>query len=375
MIEVVLAIIWWVAAAWAAFMFVATLANLTHSPHWFARGGDFPRVQVAALAVVTAVVAWATDGLTWWTWPIVLAMAFVFVRQAWVILPYTPVWRKQVHAATPGRDRGVLRLVASNVLMENDQYEKWAQVVGQEEPDLILAAEMSQTWIDHTQSLRDRYPHRIERPQDNCYGLALWSRLPLEEVDVRYIVQDDIPSFHCKVRLPKDDPRGAPITIRCLHPRPPEPVRGQHATPRDAELATVGREIEETDEPTIVMGDMNDVAWSHSSRLFMRLSGLLDPRVGRGMFNSYHAQHWYWRFPLDHFFHTCDFELVQLRRLDEVGSDHFPMLIDLAFDPDHAQAEQVEPTTRGNDEQEAQRMIDREEHDEGRRVQSEASHG
>ena len=370
MLDVVLAIIWWLAASWGLFMVVATIANLTHSPHWFARGGDFPRLQVAALALVVGVVCWATDGLTWWTWPVLIAMAFVFVRQAWVILPYTPLWRKQVKRATPGRERVKLRLIASNVLMENDQYGRWMEVVGREEPDLILAAEMSQDWLDHTRELARKYPHRIEHPQDNCYGLVLWSKLPIRDLDVRHIVQDDIPSFHFKIT----PDGGSPITIRCLHPRPPEPIRGQHATPRDAELAVVGREIEDTDEPTIVLGDLNDVAWSHSTRLFMRLSGLLDPRIGRGMFNSYDAQHWYWRFPLDHFFHTRDFQLLHLRRLDQVGSDHFPMLIDLAYDPDHAGEEQAEPTARGDDEDEAQRMIDREEHDDGRTVDSNAAH-
>ena len=113
---------------------------------------------------------------------------------------------------------------------------------------------------------------------------------------MRHDVQEDIPSIHCGVRLKSGDV----INLHCLHPRPPEPLDNQDSTPRDAELVLVGRAIgdDPADPPTIVTGDLNDVAWSHTTRLFLRLSGLLDPRIGRGFFNSYNAKNPLFRFPL-----------------------------------------------------------------------------
>jgi hypothetical protein len=77
------------------------------------------------------------------------------------------------------------------------------------------------------------------------------------------------------------------------------------------------------------MGDLNDVAWSRTTRLFQRISGLLDPRVGRMYVNTFHADYPLLRWSLDHIFHSTDFALVEMKRLPHVGSDHFPVYVAL----------------------------------------------
>jgi hypothetical protein len=96
----------------------------------------------------------------------------------------------------------------------------------------------------------------------------------------------------------------------------------------------------------VVAGDLNDVAWSRSSELFLRLSGLLDPRVGRGLYNSYNAKNPLFRYPLDHVFHSSHFRLVSLERLPYVGSDHFPMLVELSYEPEAVRRQQPMPERR-----------------------------
>ncbi|MEL7238547.1 MAG: endonuclease/exonuclease/phosphatase family protein, partial [Planctomycetota bacterium] len=170
-------------------------------------------------------------------------------------------------------------------------------------------------------------------PLDNLYGIAVFSRLPMR-AGVEFLVQDDIPSVHGTVELAD----GSPLQFHAVHPRPPMPGEYHSSAPRDAELVLLGQRIrnarnENGAVPTLVVGDLNDVAWSKTTRLFLRLSGLLDPRRGRGMFNTFHANYPPIRFPLDHGFISEDLRLVEIRRLPHCGSDHFPVLFVLEYDP------------------------------------------
>jgi endonuclease/exonuclease/phosphatase (EEP) superfamily protein YafD len=348
-------------------MAAGTLLSFSRSPHWGVRAWDFPRVQIA-VATSAAAVAYAAlfRPETAAGWAFLAVCAATVAWQVWKIHPYTRLARPQVQrsarppAARDDPRRATLRLLISNVLMENRDHASLLRRVEETDPDVVLAVETDEGWARDLEALAARYPHVVRRPQDNWYGLMLFSRLELVEPQVRFLVQDDIPSVHTGVRLPSGDV----VHLHGLHPRPPEPLRDMSSAPRDAELVRVGRAIGEGDtRPTVVAGDLNDVAWSPVSELFLRLSGLLDPRVGRGMFNSFDATSRLFRYPLDHVFHSNHFRLVELRRLAPIGSDHFPMLVELSFEPE-ARPHQPEPRASGDDHANA---------DEKMRTQAEAA--
>lgn len=95
--------------------------------------------------------------------------------------------------------------------------------------------------------------------------------------------------------------------------------------------------------PRLVIGDFNDVAWSRTTRLFQKVSRLLDPRKGRGFFSTFQADFWFMRFPLDHIFCSKHFSLVELKKLSACGSDHFPIVAELACEQCNSNVEPPEP--------------------------------
>ena len=260
-----------------------------------------------------------------------------------MILPYTPLWRRQ-GKATRSQPARSLRLVVVNVLMTNREVDGLAR-----QPRRRPTPTSSWRWKPTpggSTGWRRCCPttrHRILHPLDNTYGLALFSRLELVHPELRFLLREGIPSMRTRVRLRS----GEEIVLIGIHPEPPSPTEADSSLPRDAELVLVGREIAREAKPVIVAGDLNDVAWSRTSRLFRRLSGLIDPRIGRGFYNSFHAHHRWLRWPLDHVFYSPDFLLHGLQRLPAFGSDHFPILIDLEYHPRAAAMQEVDTANHG----------------------------
>ena len=345
----------WLIIAVGLAMAGGTLLNLSSHPHWFVRGWDFPRVHAAAIAAASGLLyaAFYFEG-HWLEWAFFAATGACVAWHIFQVFPYTPLAPNQVKRASSPDPDCTVRLLICNVLMQNKKYDKLLNVIHEVDPDLVLLVEVDEGWVRAMRPIEKSRPNTILQPQDNMYGMAFYSRFPLENGEVKFRVQEDIPSIEVDVELPC----GAKVRMHGLHPRPPEPIRDQDATPRDAELVVVGREIEHEDRPTIVAGDLNDVAWSPTTRLFLKLSGLLDPRLGRGFYNTFNANHPYFRFPLDHVFHTNSFKLIELQRLPNVGSDHFPVFIALHYEPE-AEAEQPEPEPDAADEQEADEKLER----------------
>ncbi|GAB5440616.1 MAG: endonuclease/exonuclease/phosphatase family protein [Fuerstiella sp.] len=330
-----------------------SLLSLSQHPHWFVRGWDFARLQSAVIiAVCAAGYSLLQQSWSWTDW---LAIAFLLACLVWhlsIIVRYTPLWRQQVQPSERSSGDRTLRFAISNVQMPNRDYDRWKSVILNEQPDTILEVETDHGWCDVLHSLKDDYPHQVFQPQDNKYGMALISKLQLIDPEINFIVDQQYPSIHTGLRLPGGDV----IQLWGVHPPPPEPIRDKSARERNAELVIIGRDRIDRDQPTIIAGDLNDVAWSHSTRLFQRVSGMLDPRIGRGFFNSWDVNSHWRRAPLDHVFHTDHFRLRSLRRLDAVGSDHFPMLIQVNYEPS-AKLEQQQSSVKSDDHDEAQKKI------------------
>ena len=310
---------------------VGTLLSFSKSEAWYIRILDFPRLQLFFIGFI-GIITFSFPGIN-----SLIEYAFIFSALASVlfqgskIFPYTFLHKKQVKNSTKnktGTGKSIC-VVICNVRMKNKNYSATLLVLKKADPDLILLVETNSWWEKHTRELEKNYPYSVKIPLENTYGMILYSRLKLIDPEINFLVEKDIPSIETIVELQSGDK----VHFYGVHPRPPAPSKSGSSLPRDIELLLIAEETKKKTLPVIVAGDLNDVAWSYTTHLFQNTSGLFDPRVGRGMFSTYHAGVPMFRWPLDHLFHSNHFQLIEMKRLENIDSDHFPILISLHYEP------------------------------------------
>lgn len=337
----------------SAIVLIATVLPLIPSDLWFIRIFDFPRLQITFLLIAALIGAvWFLDKAKLRTWAISILLIAAIIYQSTLIFKYTFLANTEVLDSDFHDENNTISLLIYNVYMKNDIYKGVFDNINSCDPDIVLTLETNKRWAEELEIIKENFAYWVEHPLENSYGMILHSRLELIDPEVKFLIEKDVPSIHSKVKLRS----GLIVKLSAVHPKPPVPSEATTSTERDAELILVGKQTKNFDGPTIVAGDLNDVAWSHTTRLFQRISGLLDPRVGRGFYTTYNAKIPLLRWPLDHVFHSNHFKLIKLEILPNFGSDHFPVCVHLSYEPE-AEHEQDEKSPEGDDIEEADEII------------------
>ncbi len=293
------------------------------NPHWFFRTADFVRLQSLFIQLLLLVLFFYFEEIyTVYGWVLIMALVATMLYQLYKVFPYSSLFpRKISNTASDGQ----VSILAGNVLMTNSCYPDFLNEIRRFDPDLVLTMESNKDWEDCLSDIEGDYPYSVKVPLENFYGMHLYSKKEIQNVEVKYQIEDDKPSIFFDFPINEK----SAIYFCCLHPAPPSPTENETSKERDAELMLTGKRIRKLDKPTVVCGDMNDVVWSRTTRLFKKMTGMIDPRVGRGFFSTYHAGYFFLRFPLDHLFHTRDLYVGKMVRSKNFGSDHFAMYYEI----------------------------------------------
>lgn len=212
------------------------------------------------------------------------------------------------------------------MLMENTRYDDLIAIIDHEDRDILPLMETDAVWSDELSDVLARYPHVKSHLADDHYGLIFATRLDVVSVDFFWLDDDDTPALKSVLQAPD----GTEFNFIGLHRRPPMP--GNDSETRDRQIKKAAQMTGSSDRPTICMGDFNDVAWSWTTKRFKRYGNFAEPRVGRGMISSFHAKYPFMRLPIDQLFVTENVRLVSFARLENFGSDHFPIVAKVFFE-------------------------------------------
>ncbi len=333
---------------------IISLLPLLPVDFWWIRMFDFPHIQLTAITF-TAIIAYFLEfdkkDRKDYFFTVLLTVCFIY--QFSKLAPYTFFYEKEVNNATLTDTKNRVKLLTANVLQKNEQDKELIKIIKDLNPDILIFTEANQRWQNAiTSNISTEYKYKVEMPLENTYGILMYSKFELIEPQVKFMVTDTIPSIHTKFKMSS----GEVAQLYAVHPTPPMPQENPLSTDRDAELMLTVELARKSILPVIVIGDFNDVAWSPITELFQRTSELLDIRVGRGLYNTFNADSYFLRWPLDHIYVSPEFRVADILNCDNINSDHFPYYTELYFEPKGAKEQLPEPASK-EDLKEAKREI------------------
>ncbi|WP_375271448.1 endonuclease/exonuclease/phosphatase family protein [Sphingomonas sp.] len=337
----------WVFSLLALVLLVATLLSLIHSNLWWIQALNFPRLLILVVIGVIAIGVAATVPVRWGI-GVIAMLALAAGLQAWRMYPYfwfAPVEMEDAEEVDRGLGASCFSVLGLNVYQHNRDYVPTRRMIERMRPDILLLMETDRRWVDALAPSLARYRSRVMRPLDNTYGMVFATNLPVRAAETRDITDQDTPTLYA--RLATRD--GKPFDYVGLHPRPPVP--GQDTDRRDRKIERAALALADHDVPRMAMGDFNDVAWSRTTQLFKQVGGFLDPRIGRGSYPTFPADHASLGWPLDQLFLSPAFTFRGLHVLGSVGSDHRPLAATICLSGAPARArngapEAVDPQAR-----------------------------
>ncbi len=276
--------------AWIAAISVQVLLGAAWLVPADALGDSRGALGLFCAAMVTRILTWHLGLLVGVIWLISLATrqwrlaaastphgAFTLILSVGAFLP----------ADQPPSRGTTLKVMSVNLLMVNRDTAPTIAEIEREAPDVLAFQEVSPHWHKALESsLAARYPHRLAEVRDDSFGMALYSRLPLENAttelplangndpDLGYI---EVPAIRAEIR--HDGGTWVVYNIHTLPPRLLSYIRVQRRQVRNL-FAHLRAET----SPTLVAGDFN---WTQFTAYHagMRSLGFADgqSQAGRGL--------------------------------------------------------------------------------------------
>lgn len=248
-------------------------------------------------------------------WRHALVYLPVLVYGLVLVLPYAGLGSRVIGAGGQG-----LKVVTLNLNSQNRSTGLVLEFVRGWQPDLLVLEEYNWYWKNELEPLRVNYPYYWSAPRQDNFGIAIYSRYPLREMQTLYSGQASVPVLTGCVEV-----HGRQLSLMAAHTLPP--ISHFYSRLRDEQFLTMAELAARQDRPLLVVGDLNNTVWSHSFQDFLKRASLKATASECGMIAT-----WPSALPIvqiDHALVSPDLGVKGCWRGSEVGSDHRPLVTEL----------------------------------------------
>ena len=272
----------------------------------------------AHLSVVVAAIVLVFAALGAWR-----HVLFGTVTTALVAAPVVALWVPSGPAEQPGT---ALRALSLNVSFYSRNYAEVLALIEAMRPDVVGLVEINSRWMEDLAPLGQHYAHRVAYARPRGSGVALFSRIPFRDAEVR-----PFPGTGRHYAIGTLEIDAVLLVLAVGHAT--SPLGGQSsAAARDRQLATLADARREfADRETLLMGDFNTSPWSLAFRRFLSRSGLRDAARGFGYRPTWPAQRPWLGIPIDHHMVSDGIVVNSFSVVGPTGSDHLAVYTELVF--------------------------------------------
>ena len=309
-------------AGLAALLLFATAASFLGPLSWMLDLLSHFRPQLAALGVVAMAAALLARSRA----IVALCLGLTLVNAA-PLVPYLTGEGAAKEAGAAAQAR--LRVLTFNLYGHHTDPVAFRRMIERENPDIVLLAEVPRDtgFLDGWES---GYSYRISEHGGVPLDVVLWSRWEPQSLSV----DRSVAQFRSVLtaRFCQSDTANRCFTFVGLHADQPfeEGARRQQG-----QLDIAAREIGAAREGAVLlMGDLNMTPWSRAFRTFVARTGLADTARTKRFSSTWRSRSLLLGLPIDHILVNQGFRVIDNRLGEDLGSDHLPVIADLAFRAD-----------------------------------------
>lgn len=221
---------------------------------------------------------------------------------------------------------GELRVLSFNILGSNRHFGEVIDFIRASDADVVVLHEVTRRWEDAIEEASvafDDWEYEVTAARG---GGDLFGSLVLAPIGT--VVE----SFGFGVTDPRSIEILLPDGVAVLAVHPLSPSTEFRAEQNDRQLQFAADWAADQQGPTIVVGDFNATPWSYAFRRLISSAHLANSGRGFGLELSYPADaNPLLRVPIDHLLYSDELAVVDRRLGPALGSDHFPLTVDLAL--------------------------------------------
>jgi endonuclease/exonuclease/phosphatase (EEP) superfamily protein YafD len=212
---------------------------------------------------------------------------------------------------------GQARMAVANIYSGNLDLSRLAAWTEKENPDLLFVVEVTGAHVAQLQSLP--FPYKSLHPRQSNFGLALLAKTAPSKLEV---LEEDTPFPSLLGTWPE-------YRVLMTHPIPPISMAARQVG--DEQVARLFAKLEASPgPPLLVIGDLNATGWDLRLEP-LKLAGMQEARLGHGLLPTWPADRPVLGIPIDHIFLPPGWESRDCRRGPQIGSDHYPLVADVAW--------------------------------------------